>query len=326
MLLLTIGLRIMSTSITASVDVGFYMHNTNDDIMNNIKNGLENHEGLLHFMFYTSKEQLETDVTSGKLQCGYSFSSDFSEKIVVNNTKKLIELIETPDNIISLLGNLVIMATVIENTACDMLIEDILAQDFFVNVPDEDLIALKDNYNKFATNGSTFAFDYDTMYEEYKGSTAEIDIAPFLNTPVRGIIAIFVFVSALTGGVAWFNDTDSAVYGNIPLIKRHAIRLLTITIPTILVAIMGFISVITVCNTGSHPLKELYTMVIYSCLCIIFSFILSYITKKNIYSALIPVFILGSVVCCPIIFNLGNLIPSLKFLQNLFLPTYYLML
>lgn len=324
MLLLTIGLKVMSTEITASIDVGFYMDNE-DSIMTDIKNSLESHEGLLKFINYSSKEQLELAVSSGTLQCGYIFDDDFSEKIVQNNTKNLVTLIETPDNIISLLGNLVIMATVMENTACHMLIDDILSQDFFVNVSAEELVELRAAYNKFATNGSTFSFDYDTMYEDYKGSSDKINIAPFLTTPIRGIIAIFVFISALTGGVTWFNDQDSFIYANIPLKKRHGIRLLTIAIPTILAGAMGYISIITLLDNGNSAIKELYTMAIYSILCLLFSFVLSYATTKNVYCALIPVFILGSIVCCPIIFNLGNLIPSLKFLQHLFLPTYYLM-
>ena len=72
MLLLTIGLKIMSTDITASMDIGFYINESDTDtIMSDIENGLETHEGLLNFLSYTSKEQLEADVSSGKLQCGY---------------------------------------------------------------------------------------------------------------------------------------------------------------------------------------------------------------------------------------------------------------
>ena len=72
MLLLTIGLKVMSTEITASIDVGFYMDNE-DSIMTDIKNSLESHEGLLKFINYSSKEQLELAVSSGTLQCGYIF-------------------------------------------------------------------------------------------------------------------------------------------------------------------------------------------------------------------------------------------------------------
>lgn len=324
MFLLTLGLKFMSKDITASIDVGFYIGNE-DSIMEDIENSLEAHEGLLHFISYSSKEQLKLDVSSDKLQCGYIFDDDFSKKIVKNNTKNLVTLIETPNNTSSLLGNIVIIATVMENSACDMLIDDIIKQDFFTNVSKEDLLELRDTYNRFATNGSTFSFDYNTMYEDYKGSSNKIDIAPFLTTPVRGIIAIFVFISALTGGLTWLNDKDSLIYANIPVRKRYRIQLLTILIPTILTSVMGYISIITLLDGGYGPIKELYTMTIYSILCLVFSFVLSYIVKKNIYYALIPVFILGSIVCCPIIFNLGNLIPSLKFLQHLFLPTYYLM-
>ncbi len=327
LLLLTIGLRIISTDITASLDVGFYIDSDeNNMIMLDIKEGLKSHEGLLNFVCYNSKEQLQSDVASGVLQCGYSFSDDFSKKITSGNTKNLVELIETPNNITSILSNLVILATVMEHSACDMLIEDILEQEFFVNVPKEDIDTLRDAYNTFATNGSTFSFDYDTMYEDYKGSSDKIDIAPYLVTPIKGIIAIFIFVSALTGGVTWFSDCkDNSIYANIPIRKLYKLRLLTIFIPTLIVAVMGYISIITV-GIGYHPIKELYTILIYSLLCVLFSFTLSYIVNKSIYCSLIPVFILGSVVCCPIFFNLGNLIPSLKILQHIFLPTYYFML
>lgn len=326
MLLLTIVLSLMSTTLTASMDVGFYMNSTeNDVVMTGIENGLLKHEGLLNFVAYDSAAALRDDVTAGTIQCGYIFDDAFSEAIVDNNAKNLVELVETPDNIVSLLSNVVILATVMEHSACDMLIEDILEQDFFKNVPDEDIAALRDTYNTFATNGSTFAFDYDTLYEDYKGSSNTIDIAPFLVTPVKGIIAIFIFVSALTGGVGWFNDSDSAIYANIPLRKRFLLRLLTIFIPTILACLMGYISILTV-GIGTDALYELFAILVYGILCIAFSYILSFIAKKNIYCSLIPVFILGSVVCCPIFFNLGNLVPSLRVLQSIFLPTYYFML
>lgn len=326
MLLLTIALSVMSTTMTASMDVGFYIDSTdNDAIMIGIKNGLLKHDGLLNFVAYDSTDTLNEDVTAGTIQCGYIFDDNFSEAIVSGNTKNMVELVETPDNIVSLLSNVVILATVMEQSACDMLIEDILTQDFFVNVPDKDLEVLRDTYNTFATNGSTFAFDYDTLYEDYKGSSNSIDIAPYLVTPVKGIIAIFIFISALTGGIGWFNDSDSATYANIPLKKRYLLRLLTISIPTFLASLMGYISILSV-GIGTNALYELFAIFAYEILCIAFSYILSLIVKKNIYSSLIPVFILGSIVCCPIFFNLGNLVPSLRVLQNIFLPTYYFML
>lgn len=326
MLLLTIALSAMSKTMTASVDIGFYIpDNEGSTVMTNIKNGLISHEGIINFISYSSAETLADDVMSGTVQCGYIFDEAFSDNIAKNNVKKMVELVEPPENTISLLSNVVILATVMEHSAIEMLVEDILAQDFFVNVSDEALESLREDYNTFSTNGSTFAFDYDTLYEDYKGSSDSIDIAPYLVTPVKGIIAIFIFVSALTGGVGWFNDSDSSIYANIPLKKCHLIRLLTIAIPTFFTSLMGYISILTV-GIYTNAAYELFAIFVYGALCVLFSCIFSYITKKNVYCSLIPVFILGSVVCCPIFFNLGNLIPSLKLLQNIFLPTYYFML
>ena len=326
MLLLTIALSVMSKNMTASVDVGFFIPaHERDTVMSNIENGLKTHEGILSFISYSSENALREDVAAGTVQCGYIFDETFSEGVVANNVKNMVELVTPPENTISILSNVVVLATVMEHSACEMLVEDILAQDFFVNVPDEDLAALRDAYNTFATNGSTFSFDYDTMYEDYKGSSDSIDIAPYLVTPVKGVIAIFIFISALTGGVGWFNDCDSSIYANIPLKKRHLLRLMTIAIPAFFACLMGYVSILTV-GIGTDAAYELFAIFVYSILCILFSYILSYIAKKNVYCSLIPVFILGSVVCCPIFFNLGNLITSLKVLQNIFLPTYYFML
>ena len=330
MLLLTVAMKMISTTMTISVDVGFFMedlHSDNTDtvsyeVIHNISNALENHDGLIHFIAYSSDETLRHDVETGNIQCGYVLGSSLYNSVTTGNTKNLVELIETPENSISLLADIVILATIMEHSACDILIEDILAQDFFTNISSDDLETVRTAYNTFASNGSTFSFDYSTLYDEYKGSSNTLDISSYLITPVRGVIAIFIFISALTGGVSWFNDSDSTLYANIPPRKHHRLRLMTIAIPTFLSFAMGYISTIAIGLSTDYG-YELLALAAYALMCILFTYALSYLTPKNIFCALIPVFILGSVVCSPIFFNIGNLIPTMRFLQNLFLPTHY---
>ena len=327
LILMGIILRIVSTEFTVQIDVGFFMEDisNNNDSIAGIADGLTDHDGLIHFVQYSSKEQLQKDVQAGHIQCGYAFVSDFYESLSEGNSRKLVTLIEAPDNSISILSNIVLFSIVMENMASDILIEDTISQDFFENVPAADIEALRTAYKEFTSNGSTFAFDYDTLYEDYKGSSKSMDVFSFLITPVRGIVAIFIFITALAGGISWFNDREEATLANIPLNKQPFIKLMIISIPTILTAIAGYICLIVsgVCN---NPLHELYVIGIYMILCIIFTYILTAIIGKNIFSALIPVFILGSVICCPIFINLANLIPAMKILQKLFLPTYYFIL
>lgn len=320
MVIMSAALRLMSMDITAGMQVGFYINEDSDII-----NSLTSHDGMIKFISYDSRDALEADVKSGSLQCGYVFSDDFYDSIISGQYKKVIELIEPPENVTSLLSNVIMLATVMENMASHMLVTDAISQDFFANISDSEFDKLKETYDLYASNGSTFSFDYNALYEDYTGSSKTINIFSYLITPVKGIVAIFVFVTSLTGGASWFKDNDSFSYANIPLNKRPALKLLVIAIPTIMAATAGYISLI-VAGIAENPLHELYVMVVYSLLCIVFSYVLTAIVRENLFLALIPVFILGSVVCSPIFFNLANLIPAMKILQNLFMPSIYFML
>lgn len=327
MLIMTIALKLMSTDITAGAKVGFYISKSSQDYekMSRIIDGLLCHDGMIKFIEYDSRQTLEDDVVSGTIQGGYVFADDFYERFVECNNRKLVELIESPDNSISILSNIVVLAVVMESAAGDVLIEDTISQDFFDDVPESDLIKLQDEYAKYASNGSTFSFDYDTLYEDYKGSSKSFDISGYLVTPVRGIVAIFIFITALTGGVSWFNDKNSFTYANIPLNKRHALKLLVISVPVVMASVAGYLSLV-IAGVSDNPLHELYVVFVYSILCIVFTCILTAVTRESLFCALIPVFILGSIICCPIFFNLANLIPAMKILQKLFMPSYFFML
>ena len=318
MVILAVSMRVISKDVSASISIGFV---TKDE---SVKTSLLAHEGLLKFKEYDTSEELTQSVSAGSIQCGYIIKDDFTERITEGDNRDLIMLVTSPDNIVSTLSNLVMIATIIENTACELLVDDVLHRDFFENISDEDIASLRKYYEEYSSNGSTFAFDYDALYEDYKGSDASVNIFSYLVTPVRGIVAIFVFIIALTGGLSWFKDKNSNTYANIPLNKRPSLKLLIISIPTVIAMISGYLSLL-VAGICDNYLHEFFTMFIYGLLCIVATYVLSTIVNEHIYCGLIPVFILGSIICCPIFFNLANLIPAFKYLQNIFLPTYYFM-
>ena len=316
MAILAISLRIISKDVTASISVGYV---SNDAA---IQDNLNAHEGIIKFKEYTSAEELKKAVSSSSIQCGYIFDDDFTDKLLESNTTELVELIEVPQNVISMLSNVVIIATVMDTMACEILVEDVLNQEIFAGISAEDIESLKNYYEMYSSNGSTFSFDYNALYEDYKGSSNSINIFSYLVTPVRGIVAIFVFIIALTSGLSWYKDKNNNTYANIPLSKRPFLKLLNISIPTVIAMFTGFLSLL-LAGICDNYLDEIFTMSIYGLLCIVFTYILSSIFNEYIYCGLIPVFILGSIICCPIFFNLANIIPAIKYLQNIFMPTYY---
>lgn len=301
-------MRYIPTSIDASINIGYCMNTSYDDI----SQSLSSHEGLLVFMPYADVSTLSDDVASGAIQCGYVFGDDLD----------ILDCYSTPDNAISLLSDVVLLSIIMSHSADDMLIDDILSQRYFSNMTTEDIDYIRHTYETYAIGDKTFSFDYRALYDDYKGSSSLVNIAPYLITPMRGTIAIFIFIAALAAGVGTYRDIDCHIYANIPLRKRPYLRLLNISIPAISSGILGLIGIITV-GISDHILYECFAMLAYALLCTIFCFGLTYLLRDNIYFSMIPVFILGSVICCPIFFNLGNIIPTIKILQQLFLPTYY---
>lgn len=327
MLLMSLALRVMSMDITAGAKVGFYINpsSTDYDSMLPLIESLESHTGIIEFVPYDSRQLMEEDVQAGTLQCAYVFSDDFYASLTEGNNRKLVELIEAPENLISLLSNVVILATVMENMSCDILVEDTISQNFFENITEEELDYLRESYDKYASNGSTFSFDYNSLYDQYRGSSQTINISDYLVTPVKGLVAIFVFIASLTGGISWFNDSNSFTFANIPLNRRPILKLLVIATPSVMAAAAGYVSLI-IAGIYDNPLHELYVMTAYCILCIVFSYLLTAVVNEHIFSALIPVFILGSIICCPIFFNLASFIPAMKILQKLFMPSYFFLL
>ena len=143
MVILSISMRVISKDVSASISVGFVTKDSS------VKKSLLAHEGLLKFKEYNSDEALTKAVSAGSIQCGYLIQDDFTECIKEGENKDLIELVTSPDNIVSTLSNLVITATIIENTACELLIDDILNQSFFKNLGDEDVKQIQEYYNEF---------------------------------------------------------------------------------------------------------------------------------------------------------------------------------
>ena len=308
MVISIIVMRYIPTSIDASINIGYCMSPSYEDI----SDSLLNHEGLLIFIPYTDTYTLSKDVTSGAIQCGYVFGDNLD----------ILDKYTTPNNPVSLLSDVVILSIIMTHSADDMLIEDILNQRYFKDMSEEDINYIRHTYEIYASGDKTFSFDYRALYDDYAGSSSLVNIAPYLITPMRGTIAIFIFIAALAAGVGTYRDINCHIYANIPLRKRPYLRLLNISIPAFLSGTLGLIGIIIV-GISDHILYECFSMLVYALLCTLFSFGLTYILKDNIYYSLLPVFILGSVICCPIFFNLGNIIPTIKVLQHLFLHTYY---
>ena len=80
-------------------------------------------------------------------------------------------------------------------------------------------------------------------------------------------------------------------------------------------------------GSGQGMIKEMAAMGGYIVLIVAFSGLLGSICKKpQVLCCLIPFFMIGSLIFCPVILDAGKFFPVLRGVGRLFLPYYYLRL
>lgn len=203
-------------------------------------------------------------------------------------------------------------------------------------------------YDLYLENGSTFAFSYETIDG---GALPENQAAA--SFPVRGVGAVFLFIMALSCAVTAGQDEKRGMYTALTPGRRGAFQALSLTAGVLLACLsvlvallvsgeLNGVSVLTdtagVGKMGegmempdaarrllSGLLPEVGRLLLYACACAAFAWILLRLVKEPLAIAgLIPFFILGSLVVCPVFVDLSLLLPELSRVRWLFLPWYYL--
>lgn len=269
------------------------------------------------FTVYDDIETMDKDILAGKIQCGYSILPGFEAKVSQNSLKGLIDVHSKPDSSIVLLSNELFFTYVFKEAGYYTLTKDMENSNIFYNISDEYYEQLRAGYTQYLEAGRTFHFNYSQTDGTYISSN-NIDILDFIKTPVRGVVAVFIFISGLAGGFTFLKDSKNKI--------TNKLCIFDIGIPVFFSAVSGLISIFII-GINKGILKETVITACYCTIVILFVFLLTRLVKNNIsYCSTIPVFSLGSIICCPIFINLKTFLPIINILQYLFMPTYYFML
>ena len=194
------------------------------------------------------------------------------------------------------------------------LLKDIESVNFFEGLSDEDYNALKEEYDSFMISDRVFNFNYSTINGTYIAS-GNLNVISYITTPIRGLVALFIFLGALTGGFTYLKDKKNGL--------KTSIQIYDIIIPVIFTSISGIVSLYIV-EINKSLLIETLSVLLYDALIILFVLALLKLVKNStIFCSTIPIFSIGSLVCCPIFINLATFFPIIKVIQLLFMPTYY---
>lgn len=284
-----------------------------------IENLLHN-DGNIHFYVCEDKASVYTDVAVGHAECGYLIPSTLYDSLDQKHKSNLIEVIESPSTVLSHVINEVVYAKIFNSYALHLLKEYITTDSPFADSSIlSDIIAKTDSlYYTHMTDQSTFHFDYTATYQ---AQTLQKQV---LLSPIRGFIALFIFLAGFCGCINYYNDKENHIFDNRALSARFQLQILSILIPALLTTLMGYICLFFA-DLITQPLYEIAALLLYNFLVLLFMLVLSHIVKQKVlFTSTISIFCIGSLLFTPVFIDVTAYLPILKPLQLCFLPYYYL--
>ena len=288
-------------------------------------NSLISDTSVLEFYTCDSADELYQSIENGDTDCGYVISKDLTKQLDSKSYQGCITLIKNSSDFISSLSNEILFSALFRVYGKNIATNYINGSSLFSSINTSAIKMTNEKYDYYVNGAATFHIDFNTLSNDGDTnslSAIEVEKSSF---PIRGILAILIFVAGLFGCVQWLKDSEDGVFAPMSYSFHRISRILYIIIPTLLFAISSLIT-IYLANVQVSPWVESKSMSLYILLIIVFCLLLSYIIKKStLLISLIPIFIIGSLVLCPVFINVAVFLPVTNILNKLFLPYYYLM-
>lgn len=201
-------------------------------------------------------------------------------------------------------------------------------------------------YETHLLDGSTFAFQYQENQIRSDGGELDRILSGgenpdgLLDTSfrLRGILAVCIFLSGLCGLLTDWKDRAEKRF--LRLTSPIVTTMVNIWVPTVYTSAAAFLSLWLTGNitaSGSEKAltaglasgfgKEISGLLFYQFLIVLYCSIIRIVLRRQeTIAAAIPLFVLCSVICCPVWIRLAVYVPLFRVLEKFFPVTYYLLL
>lgn len=283
------------------------------------------------FTFYVcpNEQKLKEDVAARKAECGYIILPGLKEKLDTKSFKRSIEVYSAPSTVLSRLTTEIVFASLAENYNRFLLADYVAYTELF------DAVALPETaarqslaeqaetlYEKWRLSGETFHFEF--IYQNRAASDGGSKTSTVF--PIRGLIAVYLFVIGMYSAIINRRDWDKGIFQPLPYRYRYLCAFACLAAPVMLAGVSAFTALWSGRSLGTGSL-ELAALLGYLLIICLFSWLLGhYLPGTQVLSSLIPFFIIGSLIFCPVFIDVGTLFPALKPVGRLFIPYYYLQL
>lgn len=299
---------------------------------------------LFQYIKYTNIDGLKEDILMGEVSCGIVFDKNFAERLMEQDYRHCITLY-LPEGMN--VGGMVqedVFARVYQAYSAFWYAE-LLEQRGYHIKPEEVL----QKFSEYQNEGEVFAVNYEESEkgEEEVQNAAGIGRGISSVLPVRGILAFLTFMSASLGALEGSRDRKRGTGRGIRCGRSLSMAAVGAPVlPAVLFLAGGMIfadvQAVKMSYAGEAAflvgnrlnisggfiwetvLMELGSAVVYGLILWLFAMLFSRVISEKLLEGIMPCFLLIVVLCCPIFFDLGETIPLMGGMSNLFPITWYL--
>lgn len=307
--------------------------NEREDLLDKIIGRLLAEDATVRFTLAESEEELKRAVLKQEADCGYVFPEDFSERLRNDDWKRSVTFYCGEDTMIPMLVNELLYTSVFQVYSADAFI------DYMGTAYGEEAGGRTNAENKaeellnlYLTNGSTFSFSYygetaeegndDRAFETYQKETKKTADLTAGVVPVRGMLALFMMLSAFCGLVDHKRDHEA---GRLVWVKnKRAVQFMMILIPTTGAAL---VSLLCIRASGSWQGigTEIASVIFYMFALTAYTMIWGLLFRsEHAVVASVPFLMIATILFCPVFWNLKSVLPVLQIMEKLFPVSWYL--
>ena len=313
-------IRSVASGFTVNLAVGIMNEDTGekqaedgDDagIAADITGLMESHRGLLRYVVYSDEEELKNDVRGSKVYAGYIFQKDFWKAVKDQNIKNSVKVISPKDSIIPKITNELVFSYVMQEYAYALLLYDTFDRSYLKDEDREEMAdVLRGYYEENLTNGSTFSVKYHGA--KTVNGKVELDIFDYISPVIDGICAVMIFLAGLCGTITLREDKTCGTFARF---KRQ--------IPVMITSAAAF-AILIMTGRYAGTAGEVLHILLYAAGVTIYCFAVNLVIRnKTFFIAMIPVFLMASLLFCHIFLNLELLVPQLKYIAMFLPPSWF---
>ncbi len=278
------------------------------------------------FYVCASKDAVYDAVRNEEAVCGYIFNENISEMIVAEKYNDHITVVKNKGDLVSDMINEVVFSAYFKEFTRLVTTEYIRGNEKFDLVEEEAVLQVNGAYDIYVDGNGTFKIEFESLGVDGDFANTETIEGNTMTFPLRGVMAVLIFMGGLLGAVNWLSDSEKGVFKTLGYDFVNLSRLFYGMIPAGLLGVSTVLSLI-LCGQSVGLGREILVMFFYVVAVALFGALCTYIVKKSVVMvSVMPVVIMAALLVCPVFIDLSVYVPAVGLVRNIFLPFYYMIM